>query len=162
MLHKDLSAEVNYSFDDAFKSRWSATITWRPVVSKKKSKGKPRNESLISFMTASPEHRDIRVHDPVVTSTALTAALSKVGSSLATFALGMGIGRKGQQRAEEEAREKQRRQEAQEKALADRRQRWVELCNENRFDRGWRDKCRNLDQYWYPNEVRPWWAKQGS
>lgn len=60
ILQKNLSTEVNYSFDDAFKSRWSATITWRPVVSKKKSKGKPHNASLISFMTASPEHRDIR------------------------------------------------------------------------------------------------------
>jgi len=54
---------ANLSYDDAFKSRFSADIKWHFSTNGDPSKETPKTNSAIAALTSTPANRDVRVHD---------------------------------------------------------------------------------------------------
>jgi hypothetical protein len=65
-INNDLTIGTNLSYDDAFKSRFSADIKWRFNTSGGPGKEQPKTNTAIDAMTSTPRNRDVRVHDTCV------------------------------------------------------------------------------------------------
>ena len=62
-INNGLTIGANLSYDDAFKSRFSADIKWRFNTNGGPSKETPKTNSAIAALTSTPSNRDVRVHD---------------------------------------------------------------------------------------------------
>jgi hypothetical protein len=62
-LKKDLTIGANLSYDNAFKSRFSADVKWRFATNSHKDKPQPRANHVVNALTATPIKRNVRIHD---------------------------------------------------------------------------------------------------
>jgi len=62
-INNDLIIGANLSYDDAFKSRFSADIKWRFNTNGGPGKEQPKTNAAIDALTSTPSNRDVRVHD---------------------------------------------------------------------------------------------------
>ena len=62
-INNDLTLGANLSYDNAFKSRFSANIKWRFNTNSGPGKRNPAATPVINALAASPANRDVRVHD---------------------------------------------------------------------------------------------------
>jgi predicted porin len=62
-INNDLTLGTNLSYDNAFKSRFSADIKWRFNANGGPGKRNPAATPVINALTSSPTNRDVRVHD---------------------------------------------------------------------------------------------------
>ena len=60
-INNGLTIGTNLSYDDAFKSRFSADIKWRFNTNGGPSKEEPSNNAAIDALTSTPSNRDVRV-----------------------------------------------------------------------------------------------------
>ena len=62
-INNGLTIGTNLSYDDAFKSRFSADIKWRFTTNGGPGKVLPDSSAAIKSLAMSPTYRDVRVHD---------------------------------------------------------------------------------------------------
>ena len=62
-INNGLTVGTNLSYDDAFKSRFSADIKWRFNTNGGPRKDSPKTNAAVTSLTSSPSNRDVRVHD---------------------------------------------------------------------------------------------------
>ena len=62
-INNGLTIGTNLSYDDAFKSRFSADIKWRFNTNGGPGKDTPKTNAAVSALTSTPSNRDVRVHD---------------------------------------------------------------------------------------------------
>jgi hypothetical protein len=62
-INNDLTLGTNLSYDDAFKSRFSADIKWRFNTNGGPGKQQPKTNAAVEALTSTPSNRDVRVHD---------------------------------------------------------------------------------------------------
>ena len=62
-INNDLTVGTSLSYDNAFKSRFSADIKWRFNASGGPGKAKQKTGTAMSALTSTPSNRDVRVHD---------------------------------------------------------------------------------------------------
>ena len=62
-INNGLTVGTNLSYDDSFKSRFSADIKWRFNTNGGPGKETPKTNAAISALTSTPSNRDVRVHD---------------------------------------------------------------------------------------------------
>ena len=62
-INNDLNVGTNLSYDNAFKSRFSADIKWRFNTNGGPGKEQPKTNAAVESLTATPSQRDVRVHD---------------------------------------------------------------------------------------------------
>ena len=62
-INNDLTVGTNLSYDDAYKTRFSADIKWRFNTNGGPSKEKTKANAAINALTITPGNRDVRVHD---------------------------------------------------------------------------------------------------
>ena len=62
-INSGLTVGTNLSYDNAFKSRFSADIKWRFNTNGGPGKETPKTNAAIEALTSTPSNRDVRVHD---------------------------------------------------------------------------------------------------
>ena len=62
-INNGLTRGTNLSYDSAFKSRFSADITWRFNTNGGPGKETPKSNAAVTALTSTPSNRDVRVHD---------------------------------------------------------------------------------------------------
>ena len=62
-INSGLTVGTNLSYDDAFKSRFSADIKWRFNTNGGPGKEQPKTNAAIAALTSTPSNRDVRVQD---------------------------------------------------------------------------------------------------
>ena len=62
-INNGLTVGANLSYDDAFKSRFSADIKWRFNTNGGPGKETPKTNDAVNALTSTPSNRDVRVHD---------------------------------------------------------------------------------------------------
>jgi hypothetical protein len=62
-INNGLTVGTNLSYDNAFKSRFSADIKWRFNTNGGPGKEQPKTDAAIDALTSTPSNRDVRVHD---------------------------------------------------------------------------------------------------
>ena len=62
-INNGLTVGTNLSYDDAFKSRFSADIKWRFQTNGGPGKETPKTNAAVNALTSTPSNRDVRVHD---------------------------------------------------------------------------------------------------
>jgi len=80
-INNGLTVGTNLSYDDAFKSRFSADVKWRFNTNGGPSKEIPKTNAAISALTSTPSNRDVRVHDDVQIECYIFAGTSLVLST---------------------------------------------------------------------------------
>jgi hypothetical protein len=68
-INNDLIVGTNLSYDDAFKSRFSADIKWRFNANGGTGKEQPKLNAAIDALASTPSNRDVRVHDSLCSGT---------------------------------------------------------------------------------------------
>ena len=64
-INNGLTVGTNLSYDNAFKSRFSADIKWRFNTNGGPGKETPKSNAAVTALTSTPSNRDVRVHDEV-------------------------------------------------------------------------------------------------
>ena len=62
-INNGLTVGANLSYDESYKSRFSADIKWRFNTNGGPGKETPKNNAAISALPSTPVKRDVRVHD---------------------------------------------------------------------------------------------------
>jgi hypothetical protein len=62
-INNGLTLGTNLSYDNAFKSRFSADIKWRFNTNGGPGKETPKSNPAVEALTSTPSNRDVRVHD---------------------------------------------------------------------------------------------------
>ena len=62
-INNGLTVGTNLSYDNAFKSRFSADIKWRFNTNGGPGKEIPKTNTAVTTLTSTPSNRDVRVHD---------------------------------------------------------------------------------------------------
>ncbi len=62
-INNGLTLGTNLSYDNAFKSRFSADIKWRFNTNGGPGKETPKSNAAVEALTSTPSNRDVRVHD---------------------------------------------------------------------------------------------------
>ena len=62
-INNGLTVGTNLSYDNAFKSRFSADIKWRFNTNGGPVKEIPKTNAAVTALTSTPNNRDVRVHD---------------------------------------------------------------------------------------------------
>jgi hypothetical protein len=62
-INNGLTLGTNLSYDNAFKSRFSADIKWRFNTNGGPGKETPKSNAAVTALTSTPSNRDVRVHD---------------------------------------------------------------------------------------------------
>ena len=88
-INNDLTIGTNLSYDDAFKSRFSADIKWRFNTNGGPGKETPKTNAAVQALTSTPSNRDVRVHDaaPPLADTISTYGMDYILTILSTNAI---------------------------------------------------------------------------
>jgi len=65
-INNGLTLGTNLSYDNAFKSRFSADIKWRFNTNGGPGKETPKSNPAVEALTSTPSNRDVRVHDAFI------------------------------------------------------------------------------------------------
>ena len=64
-INNGLTLGANLSYDDAFKQRFSADLKWRFNTNGGSGNEQAKTTAVMSALTSTPGHRDVRVHDDI-------------------------------------------------------------------------------------------------